>query len=137
MALVIDVGFLAVVRNKMQAAADFGALAGVQNLNLEALQEGSIVLDSYAAKKDAKRWTEENVFRNLHPFIDAKDLEVSIKVHNSYPDKISYDCYNGRMISVPTVCVMIESDHQFYFIHGVFGKQKIVVHADASVLTKD
>ncbi len=137
MALVIDVGLLAITRSKIQAAADFGALAGAQNLNLEALQEGMIILDERMAKKDALRWTEENILRNLHPFISDQYLDISINVYNASAGIGLYDYHTGRIIYDPTVCVVIEAKHHFYFVHGIFGDQDIVVHADASVLTKD
>ena len=137
MALVIDVGLLIVIRNKLQAAADFGALAGAQNLNVQALQEGSIILDDSSAKRDATEWAEENVLRNLHPFMERLDLIITARVYNGSAANTLYDWHTGRAINDPTVCIVIEAVHQFYFIHGVFGDQWITVHADASVMTKE
>ena len=137
MALVIDVGLLAITRNKLQTAADFGALAGAQNLDLQELQEGTIILNRNAATKDAIRWAEENALRNLHSFIADRDLRIVANVYNASTENTYYDNHTGRIVTDPTVCVLIEAVHHFYFIHGVFGEQKIVVHADASVLTKE
>ena len=137
MALVIDVGLLATARNNLQAAADMGALAAAQNLDLKELQVGEIVILEKEAIKDGKLWTEENLFRNLPNLIECDETIVKVKVYNGSADRFMYDQYSGRRLEDPTVCIVIEASHKFYFIHGVFGKQKIIVHADASVLKRD
>jgi uncharacterized membrane protein len=136
-AMVIDVGLLIVSRNKLQAAADFAALAGAQNLDLEALQDGVIVLSESSARADAIRWARENTFRNLHTTLDESNLHVYVRVYNASDNLSLFDNHTGRKLRDPTVCVVIEAVHQFHFIHGVFGEQRIKVHADASVLTKE
>lgn len=126
--LLIDIGWLVHVRQVMQNAADLGALAGVQELDLEKLAEGKLELT------DRAEWEAERIWRaNLEGFWDGKIVvEDEIEIHNPAPR--SQDRISGETHRTPTVCIVLEARVPVPL--PLLQSSRVRVHADASVQRK-
>ncbi len=79
-ALVLDAGALLLARACLAAAADMGALAGVQGLDYERLAEGDIVIKEAEAAADAEAWVRDNLAGRA--FLEAGSVVVAVEVLN-------------------------------------------------------
>lgn len=78
--IAVDLGILFTARKCVQAACDLGALAGVQELDWEALAEGRVVI----RKEDARNKALEIAWLNMANAQElAEDVILSASVHNS------------------------------------------------------
>jgi hypothetical protein len=114
-------------------AADLGALAGVQELDLERLAVGVVRLLPDEARSEAERYSRANLVAAIGAQ-DIEDLAIEVRVIN--PDSSgSLDPETGRALEHPTVCVVIRFG--CLFRAGAFRwEQTIRAHADASVVPR-
>lgn len=77
--MVLDLGVVFYARRATQTACDLGALAGVIELDWDALAQGDVRIDSLAGEAVAIQVTNENVV-SLGPLI--VDPMVSVRVFN-------------------------------------------------------
>ncbi len=133
-ALVIDVGVLLTTRAQMAAAADMGALAGVQDLDYELLAEGRVVIRAATAISDATTWVEQNLARR--PFLEPGSTRVTVTVCNTEVeggDGRPACPVTGRLLQQPTVCVVVRAAARLPFLPRS-APVSVRVHADASVV---
>jgi len=133
-ALVIDVGVLLATRAQMAAAADMGALAGVQDLDYELLAEGLVIIRADAAVSDAVSWVEANL--TGRPFVDPGSTKVTVTVCNTEAEGGAgrLACpVTGRPLEQPTVCVAVRASVRLPFLPRSL-PVSVRVHADASVV---
>lgn len=108
-ALVTDLGRMIVACGRIQAAADFGALAAVQNIDLERLYEGIPVITEDEAVRDAIVWTKYNL-KGAVPGIDLdRDIVIEAQVYNASNTAPLINGRTGRILTDPTVSVYIET----------------------------
>ncbi|MEW6031264.1 MAG: pilus assembly protein TadG-related protein [Bacillota bacterium] len=129
--LAIDVGVLLLVRAEMRAAADMGALAGVQDLDFELLAEGRVVIRGPEAVRDAEAWVRENLTGRA--FIEPGSVVVSVSVRNLDAGARATCPVTGRELEHPTVCVLVRARVRPP-VFTIFGPVEVEVHADASVV---
>ena len=130
-ALVIDVGALLLARAQLAAAADMGALAGVQDLDYELLARGQIVILESEAVADAVSWVRANLAGRA--FLVEEAISVRVSVRNM-PRGGGATCpVTGRTLLQPTVCVLIQAVVRPPFLPAS-GWVTMSVHADASVV---
>lgn len=133
-ALVVDAGTLFVARSDLQAAADMGALAGVQDLDYDLLAGGDVVIKEADALRDAGAWVTANLTGRV--FIDPASLRVVVAVRNTGAGvwgSVVTCPVTGRVLEYPTVCVSVTADVRLPFFSW-FGPVTVSVHADASVV---
>ncbi len=132
--LVLDMGTLFMARRSVYAAADMGALAGAEDLDLEQLAAGVRYLQPGPARRDAALWVRQNLEA---AFGDRASLAVvKVRVYNASSDHPLYDAVSGRRLTDPTVCVVVEMPVEFRFLAPVIDRTTVRVHSDASVLRK-
>ena len=131
MALMAETGRLFVVARRVQAAADLGALAGAQEVDLERLAEGERYLDEGRARTQAERLTRENL-RDLGGA--AANAGLQVYVINVATGPAAHP-RTGRLIRDPTVSVWVEVTVPLYLI-GWRSEVTLGAHADASVVEK-
>jgi hypothetical protein len=140
MALVIDCGALLAARAQMVAAADMGALAGVQDLDFDLLACGRIFIREAAAIAAAEAWVTGNL--SGRAFIEPGTVRVVVTVLNT--DGTGSDgrgdarrllvCpVTGRAFSEASVCVFVQARARLPFIPSRLGPV-VRVHADAAVM---
>ncbi len=133
-ALVIDVGVLLTARGQMAAAADMGALAGVQDLDYDLLAEGQVVIVPEAAIGDAESWVRQNLASQ--PFIVPESVSVTVTVLNTgaggREGKLACPV-TGRPLDAPTVCVVARAEVRLPFLPRTT-PVSVRVHADASLV---
>lgn len=133
-ALVIDGGVLLVSRAQVAAAADMGALAGVQDLDFERLAEGTVYILPGQAIADAEAWVAANL-EGL-AFIERDSLVLTVTVCNPETGEGGggLRCpVTGRALSSPTVCVVVRAAVRLPFLPRAV-PVTVRVHADASVV---
>ena len=131
LALVVETGRLFVLARWVQAAADLGALAGGQEVDLERLAEGERYLDEERAKKEAERVTGDNL-RDLGGVVRSSHVQVYVI---NVVDGPTTHPRTGRLIRDPTVSVWVEVSvpvRLAWWTHEV----RLTAHADASVVEK-
>lgn len=121
------------LRNLAYQAADMGALAGVQALDLEQLADGRVYLLADEAGARAIEYARANIAAALGVSALA-DLEVQVRVINPGGPAAS-DPVTGRAIIYPTVCVVLRFPRLFR-VGPVRWVQHISAHADASVVPR-
>lgn len=131
LALALDVGALLVARAQMRAAADMGALAGVQDLDYDLLAQGLIVIRSADAVRDAREWVLANL--EGRAFIEPGTVRVVVAVLNTEGAGAVSCPVTGRLLEWPTVCVKVEAMARLPFLPAL-GLVKVSIHADASVV---
>jgi Flp pilus assembly protein TadG len=132
-ALVTDLGLIVLARYRTQMAVDFGALAAVQALDLEALARGERRLVPEVATRDAQQVTRANL-RSLAA--GGSGADVRVDVHNVTERAPARDAWTNRPILQPTVCVAV-SVPLGVFTTRLAGREVVVwAHADASVLER-
>ncbi len=136
MGLVVDLGILVMYRGIAQSAADLGALAAAQNLNVERLEAGVIEINVKEAKADAIRWVEHNMHLNMPHLRTDSALDIFVEVYNVSSERPTYHRFTGRLIDDPTVCVLVKFPHQFLFFLKNVQDYEISLHSDASVVTE-
>jgi len=130
-ALAVDVGALLLVRAEAQAAADMGALAGVQDLDYDLLGEGVVFIRPGEARSDAEAWVRANLAES--PFVVPGSVTVTVTVVNTSGQPDGTCPVTGRTLSRPTVCVLVRAAVRLPFLPGL---QPVIirVHADAAVV---
>lgn len=132
LALVADVGYLLWVRAALQAAADLGALAGAQELDLEALAEGRRAL-APTAGSSARRWAGENLAAHPATARWADLAEVGVLVIQADEQAPARHPWTGRTLRDPTVAVRIRLRVPLPWFGRPLGPVEVVARADASV----
>ncbi len=132
-ALIIDAGALLVARAQMAAAADMGALAGVQDLDYDLLaSDGRLLVLEEPARADAEAWVRGNL--EGRAFIAPETVSVAVTVCNPGSGVAEPVCpVTGRLLTDPTVCVLVRAEARLPFLPGL-GPVGVSVHADASVV---
>jgi hypothetical protein len=124
LSFVMDVGWMSAARGHLQLAADFGALAGVQELDYDALASGICILNQVQAENVARQFAMDNLSRNLSDS-QLRACTVVIRVANpGHPE--TPDGY-------PRVIVNITLPAQTP-ITGIV--RTIIAHAEASILPR-
>lgn len=131
MALVLETGRLFVLARWAQAAADLGALAGVQEVDLERLADGERYVDEERARLAAERITRDNL-RDLGGVVGSSHVQVYVINVAGGP---TTHPRTGRLIRDPTVSVWVEVSAP---VHLVWWTREVhlAAHADASVVEK-
>ncbi|HCC33261.1 MAG TPA: hypothetical protein DEQ28_05075 [Clostridiales bacterium] len=134
LALVVDAGLVFLARQRAQGAADMAALAACQELDLESLARGELVLDEVRARAAASAYAISNLAAGFPEIELAREAIIRVQVHNPTLQAPDWDRITGRELVHPTVCVVIELrvPLRLLRIHG--GGIWIRVHADASVV---
>ena len=135
-AFAVDVGLMAWLRGTAQAAADLGALAGVQEIDVVRLARGERWINEGAAMARAKEVALENLTRNVKTLDPSREVVVKTRVFNLPDGEAAVHPGNGRVLKDPTVCVTIEVSTRLPFLSLVRRNVAVVVHADASVVQK-
>jgi len=132
--IVIDVAYIMWVHAGMRAAADLGALAAAQNLDLEKLAEGDPEIIPHEADKDARQWIKDNLQqqRATAPFAERADIRVWVL--NGKPDAPLQHPLTGRTITDPTVAVEVSLPARVLLVPRKLGEIPLTVRADASVM---
>lgn len=130
-ALVLDVGALLLARAEMRAAADMGALAGVQDLDFDRLARGEIVIREAEAAADAESWVRANLAGKS--FVEPGTVVTAVAVRNTWLRGGVACPVTGRALADPTVCVRIRARVKLPFLASL-GTVTVSVHADASVV---
>jgi hypothetical protein len=115
----------------MRAAADMGALAGVQDLDYRALAEGEVLIVPEKARADAEAWVRANL-EDL-TLIEPGSLEVVVTVINLSGERAPSCPVTGRRVRHPTVCVLVQALVRLPFTVSL-GPVRVSVHADAAVV---
>lgn len=132
-AILLNLGIIFLTKYRLQTAVDLGALAAVQDVDLEALADGRRVLLVDQARKDATDIT----LRNLGYLGSAlNEAQVSVAVHNVDKPVRERDDWTGKTIEEPTVCVRAQAPGWGMTLALASLKVRLEVHADASVLER-
>lgn len=125
--LVLDFASLSIVRTQLQAAADHGSLAGVQELDFDALALGRCLLNKDTAIVVARQYVMDNLSRSLSSAL-LGGCEITVNAYN--PGSAGW---HGNTLEYPTVCVEI-------YLSIVLPLTRIArvvrVHADASLVPR-
>ncbi|HEY8449696.1 MAG TPA: pilus assembly protein TadG-related protein [Bacillota bacterium] len=135
--LVVDIAYLFWMQAQLQAAADMGALAGAQNVDLEALARGERRLIPSSAAEDARRWALDNLAANLPTALaGAKPVEVAVEVYNAAPEAPRRQRWSGRVLTEPTVSVRVSLTVPTLLLGWLVPEVPLAAMADASLLEK-
>lgn len=134
--LVTDVGLLFVSRHLAYQAAELGALAGAQDVDLEQLAAGQVVLVESAARADAVDFARRNVAVSFPRLDLARSLQVQATVYNASRTVPVRHRLTGRILTDPTVSVDISLNVPLHFLASLHREATVRVRADASVRTK-
>jgi len=137
LALVVDLGLLLQARTALQASADLAALAGVQELDLVALAQGTPRLLPEAARAVAESYAGANVLHQLGN--EARGvLRVTVEVYNASPAQPLIHLHTGRVLEVPTVSVRLQLPVRLVLAPRLLGRSDYLVetHADAAVVRR-
>lgn len=131
LALVIETGRLFVLARRAQSAADLGALAGAQEVDLERLADGERYLDEGRARLAADRITTDNL-RDLGGVVGSSHVQVYVI---NVVDGPTTHPRTGRLIRDPTVSVWVEVNVPVRLVWWA-REVRLTAHADASVVEK-
>lgn len=134
--LVLDVGYLFVARYQAGVAADLGALAGAQDVDLERLATGERWLVEEQARRDANDWTRANLRASL-PHGQGEEATVQVRVYNATAKHPLVNEVSGRILTDPTVVVSVEVPVRLHFVAFLARRVLVRVSADASVVPKE
>ncbi|HAI20574.1 MAG TPA: hypothetical protein DCM14_01520 [Clostridiales bacterium UBA8153] len=137
LALVVDLGLLLHARTALQASADLAALAGVQELDLEALAQGTPRLLTEPARAAAESYAAINVLHQLGGEARAV-LRMTVEVYNASPTEPLVHLRTGRVLEVPTVSVQLQLPLRLVLAPRLLGRFDYLVetHADAAVVRR-
>lgn len=127
--LVADIGLALWAREELRQAADLGALAGAQDLDLARLAQGERVLRPDAARADADRYARVNLAGRGY-----RSLRVEVAVLNATREAPRREPWTGREVRDPTVAVHIEAEIPTVFLRAIVPALAVRATADASVL---
>ncbi|MBX5464995.1 MAG: pilus assembly protein [Clostridia bacterium] len=130
LALVADVGRFFVLRALAQNAADLGALAGVQELDLARLAEGERWLLTSQAEAAAYAVADANARAALpgEPYvIETLAVNAAAGAPRRHP-------WSGRWLADPTVSVRVTLNARSFFLGG--RRLPLRVQGDASVMER-
>lgn len=134
--LVTDAGLLFLSRHLAYHAAELGALAGAQDVDLEALADGRLLLLEPQAAETAAEYVRRNLTAAF-PRRAAADLsEIAVRVYNASGDAPLVHAETGRRLVDPTVSVHLQIAVPLYFLRPLARDVTVRVRADASVRTK-
>ncbi|HHT01188.1 MAG TPA: hypothetical protein GXZ96_00635 [Firmicutes bacterium] len=134
--LVADAGYLFIARRGVQVAADMGALAGVQALDLDLLATGEIHLIDSAAKQTALAYAQENLTVQLADITETNQASISVHVYNPGEGTVRHQ-QTGRLLVDPTVAVSISVPIRLHFTGWIWPEVTISARADASVMERE
>ena len=128
---ILSLGHIKHLRQVAYQAADLGALAGVQCLDLDELAAGRLQLLPAEAAAQAADYARANL---AGACVSPVDVAVDVSVLNPAGDSLT-DPVTGRVHLYPTVCVTVSFPSSFRF-GPVRWTQVIRAHADASVVPR-
>ncbi|MEW6242709.1 MAG: pilus assembly protein TadG-related protein [Bacillota bacterium] len=79
-------GRLVYARAVVQASADLGALAALNNVDLARLARGERWIDPEAAIRDARLWAQECLMANLSDILELSEVVIDVAVDNPGED---------------------------------------------------
>ena len=133
---VTDLGILFVSKHLAYHAAELGALAGAQDVDLEALAQGRLQLAERRAMTAAGDYARRNLTRSF-PYLDLdRWAEVQVRVYNASAATPLRHRETGRVLVDPTVAVSIRLSVPLYFLRPLRPRADLHVRADASVRTR-
>lgn len=135
LALVADLGHLLAAQAVATAAADLGALAGVQELDLNRLVAGERHLLPASAAAHARRVAALNLARNLPRSPSRAPARVEVAVVNASPAAPGRHPFTGRPLPDPVVAVRVTAAVPLRFAPGV-RPPRLTATATASVLPR-
>jgi len=134
--LVVDVAYLFWMRAALQATADFAALAGAQNIDLEALAQGERRLLVEQAAGDARHWARLNLAAHPATARYQDTAEVDVVVTNAQPGVPARQRWSGRLLTDPTVSVRVSLRVEPFLVRSVLPEVEVAALADAALLEK-
>lgn len=134
--LVADLGLIFLSRNIAYHAADLGALAGAQDLDLARLSRGEVYIDEMRAVRDARSWTLSNLRSNFSSLDVDSRARVSADVYNASAGNPVTHRLSGRLLRDPTVSVTVTVPVKLHFLSMLWSEVLISARADASVVKK-
>lgn len=129
--LTIDIGMAAVDRALLRAASDLGALAGVQELDLDQLAVGVRYILPGQAEQHALQVTQRIINNNRR----WQAVNINVWVFNPPPGGLEHPI-SGRTISDPTVTVQTTVRKQPILLRTILPEYELSAYADASVLPR-
>jgi uncharacterized membrane protein len=127
-AFVCDVAWLSYARGAVQAAADMGALSGLQEIDFDRLAAGEVWIVEESATHEALDCLASNLVRGLTPG-QITSFVKSAGIYNVG----SLDRHVRSRLSHPTVCVTAQVGVKT----PVTGMPYVIrVHADASIMPR-
>lgn len=135
--LALDCGLLFVMRQELQAIADFGALAGVQEVDLEALSAGERRFLPQAPVLAATQYVRQNVASASRPWLKLEQVDVEARTYEPDPGQEVFHHRDGRPLKDPTVCVTVRAEIRSPLIGLLRGPLRLEAHADASILPRN
>ncbi|EKP93805.1 MULTISPECIES: Tad domain-containing protein [Thermaerobacter] len=129
--LVLDGSRLVLTRAHAQAVADFASLAGVQEVDEEALARGEPALRAGAAAATARLWAESGLRRAFGEEV-ARRAVIEVVVINGSPSQPRRHPWSGRRVEEPTVGVRLVVPVALAW-RPAAGAVRLTVAADASV----
>lgn len=133
---VTDLGILFVSRHLAYHAAELGALAGAQDVDLDALEQGDLQLLGPQATAAAEDYARRNLSRSFPRLDLGQDAAVHVQVYNASAAAPVRHRDTGRLLVDPTVSVAIRLDVPLHFLRPLKPWAELHVHADASVRTR-
>ncbi len=80
--IALATGRLVHARAVIQASADLGALAALNNVDLARLANGELWIDPETAIRDARLWASECLMVNLSDTLDSSEVVIDVVVDN-------------------------------------------------------
>ncbi len=135
MAFAVDLGLLVWYRFTLMDVADLSALAGVQELDLEALADGEPRLLSGEATAAAVDYARANVQARLGATA-LNALEMHVQIYNGSEDSPLIHAHCGRELIHPTVCLQLSLPVPFVLVGHLSGREdiRVTAHADAAAV---
>ncbi|MEW6523099.1 MAG: pilus assembly protein TadG-related protein [Bacillota bacterium] len=137
LALVADLGLVLHARAALRASADLAALAGVQELDLEALAQGEPRLLPDVAMTVANTYARANISKQLGNAA-GQVLQVKVDVYNASAREPLVHDRTGRLLEAPTVCVRLTLPLRLVLATRIMGRSeyRVEAHADAAVVRR-
>lgn len=135
MALVFDFGVILIVRSAMRTAADLGTLAGVQDVDLDALYQGNLTILEPQAAIDTIECAKWNLDLNAFAPSTKESMKIFVDILNPDGGQLR-DTITGRKITQPTVCMELSTIIGPWVFWSNRGNLALKVHSDASMLSK-